>query len=143
MCSEAISSIYFLHRGDKKQAWRYLDSDEVFMYCSGAPIHVHTIEKGALRTVTLGPRAGENGIEYLAAIPANVPFTAECLDNAGWTLTACVVAPGAFVCCELGAFSHSARAGWKIEDYHHMRKAELVERFPALPADAYERFYAF
>jgi len=108
---DSISSIYFLHRGDRKQAWRYLLSEEIFTFCTGSAIRVRLYRETAvfaraqvlvidpstqtLQETVLGATATTTArTEYQAFIPAGHYFTAEVLDETSFCLTGCIVAPG-------------------------------------------------
>jgi predicted cupin superfamily sugar epimerase len=89
----AASSILFLLEAGQRSHWHRVDADEMWLFQAGAPLRLSVGEEGAsAATVVLGPDplAGQ-APQHL--VPAGAWQSAEG-PAGGWTLVACVVAPG-------------------------------------------------
>lgn len=109
--------IYFLLPSGQFSRFHRIASDEIWIYQSGAPLKLHTIDaEGKPNTSILGPdvKAGE---ELQIIIPANTIFGAEVGAENSFTLAACMVAPG-----------------FDFLDFELLSKANLLEKYPSCEA---------
>jgi predicted cupin superfamily sugar epimerase len=89
----AATSILFLLEAGRRSHWHRVDADEMWLFQAGAPLRLSVAQEGAsAATVALGPDplAG-HAPQHL--VPAGAWQSAEGPTD-GWTLVACVVAPG-------------------------------------------------
>lgn len=89
----AATSILFLLAAGQRSHWHRVDADEMWLFQAGAPLTLSVAEGGGPpQAVTLGPDplAGQ-APQHL--VPACAWQSAEGPAE-GWTLVACVVAPG-------------------------------------------------
>ena len=89
----AATSILFLLETGQRSHWHRVDADELWIFQAGAPLALSVAESGgAGRTVTLGVDTGL-GQAPQHLVPARA-WQSAVGAAAGWTLVACVVAPG-------------------------------------------------
>jgi predicted cupin superfamily sugar epimerase len=103
----AATAILFLLEAGQRSHWHRVDADELWIFQAGAPLPLSVAGAGPpVCTVVLGPdpRLGQSP-QHL--VPAQAWQSAQGAD-AGWTLVACVVAPG----FEFAGFE-LAPPGWK------------------------------
>jgi predicted cupin superfamily sugar epimerase len=86
--SLATSILYLLAAGERS-AWHRVRGDELWLWQSGAPMELGVA--GATRVV--GPDPG-SGHELQVLVPAGAWQSATTAGSPGWSLVACVVAPG-------------------------------------------------
>jgi predicted cupin superfamily sugar epimerase len=89
----AATAILFLLEAGGRSHWHRVDADELWVFQAGAPLALCVgTAAGLHRTVTLGPDplVGQTP-QHL--VPAHAWQSAEASPD-GWTLVACVVAPG-------------------------------------------------
>ncbi len=89
----AATSILFLLEAGQRSHWHRVDAGEMWLFQAGAPVALSIAEEGGTaRTVTLGPDplAGQT-LQQL--VPPGAWQSAEGPAQ-GWSLVACVVAPG-------------------------------------------------
>ena len=88
----AATSILFLLEAGERSHWHRVDADELWIFQAGVPLALSVSSDGAPLTVTLGadPLAGQTP-QHL--VPAGA-WQSAVAGEAGWTLVACVVAPG-------------------------------------------------
>jgi predicted cupin superfamily sugar epimerase len=89
----AATAILFLLEAGQRSHWHRVDAGEMWLFQAGAPLSLSVAETGAApRTVTLGadPLAG-HAPQHL--VPPHAWQAAQGAAD-GWTLVACVVAPG-------------------------------------------------
>ena len=87
------TAILFLLEAGQRSHWHRVDADELWIFQAGAPLALSTAGAGgALEAVMLGadPRLGQAPQHLVAAGAWQSAEGAA----AGWTLVACVVAPG-------------------------------------------------
>lgn len=89
----AATSILFLLEAGRRSHWHRVDADELWIFQAGAPLALSVAEAGGTaRTVVLGPEP-HRGQTPQQLVPAHAWQSAKGA-AAGWTLVACVVAPG-------------------------------------------------
>lgn len=88
----AATSILFLLEPHQRSHWHRVDADELWIFQAGAPLTLSVAEGGVARQVVLGvdPQHGQSP-QHL--VPAGA-WQSAVGAVAGWTLVACVVAPG-------------------------------------------------
>lgn len=90
----AATAILFLLEAGRRSHWHRVDAGEMWLFQAGAPLalSVAPAAGGAAETVTLGPDplAGETP-QHL--VPPGAWQSAQASPD-GWTLVACLVAPG-------------------------------------------------
>lgn len=89
----AATAILFLLEAGQRSHWHRVDAGELWLFQAGAPLELGVAPDGrAPQTVTIGPDplAGQTP-QHL--VPPRAWQSAQASD-AGWTLVACVVAPG-------------------------------------------------
>jgi predicted cupin superfamily sugar epimerase len=89
----AATSILFLLEAGQRSHWHRVDADELWLFQAGAPLQLSVAADGrSAETVAIGPDplAGE-APQHL--VPTGAWQSAQASDM-GWTLVACVVAPG-------------------------------------------------
>ena len=88
----AATSILFLLQADQRSHWHRVDAGEMWLFQAGRPLSLSMADGGPMRTVILGPDplAGHAPQQL---VPAGAWQSAEGPAE-GWTLAACVVAPG-------------------------------------------------
>jgi predicted cupin superfamily sugar epimerase len=88
---QACTSIYYLLEGGDYSGFHRLQSDEVWYFHKGAPLHIHAINKDGI--YTLHELADNLTGNLSVVIPAGVWFAAELATRDGFTLVSCAVAP--------------------------------------------------
>lgn len=95
--------IYFLLQQGQFSAFHRLQTDELWHFYAGGPLHIHQIEPGGtLRTQTIG---NDPGMEqpFCALVKGQTWFAAEPAPGAEYSLCGCSMAPGfAYSDFELG-----------------------------------------
>jgi predicted cupin superfamily sugar epimerase len=91
---QCASLIYYLLNKEERSAFHRLQSDEIWLFHSGASLNLYLIDReGNLRIETLGAHP-EQG-EYLQVfVPANTWFAAELKQKDSYSLMSCLVSPG-------------------------------------------------
>jgi len=90
-CSTAI---YFLVEAGKFSSLHRIQSDELWHFYTGAPLLVSVIHPdGRLEDIRLGANP-ENGEVFQAVVPAGAWFGSRLLQESGYALVGCTVAPG-------------------------------------------------
>jgi len=109
----AATAIYYLLGGKDRSTWHRIDSEEMWHFYEGDPLHVHVLQPhGALQTFRLGNPLEHDGADFQALVPAGAWFAAECTVQDGHSLVGCTVAPG----FEFDAFE-IAQAELLLEDW--------------------------
>lgn len=89
---QACTSIYYLLEGEDYSGFHRIQSDEIWYFHKGSPLHIHVISA-----------AGEHEIHELSdtetgslslVVPAGLWFASELPAKAGYALVSCAVAPG-------------------------------------------------
>jgi predicted cupin superfamily sugar epimerase len=88
----AATSILFLLEAGQRSHWHRVDAGEMWLFQAGVPLSLSVADGGPVRTLVLGPDplAG-HVLQHL--VPPRAWQSAEGPAE-GWTLVACVVAPG-------------------------------------------------
>ena len=102
----ASTVIYFLLGRGERSRWHRIDTVEVWLYHTGAPLALEIVasEASPVERLTLGPDL-VSGARPQAIVPAHAWQSAQSLGD--WTLASCTVAPG----FEFRGFE-VAREGW-------------------------------
>jgi predicted cupin superfamily sugar epimerase len=102
----ASTVIYFLLGRGERSRWHRIDTVEVWLYHTGAPLALEIVasEASPVERLTLGPDL-VSGARPQAIVPAHAWQSAQSLGD--WTLASCTVAPG----FEFRGFE-VARDGW-------------------------------
>ncbi|CAN7303474.1 cupin domain-containing protein [Phenylobacterium sp. LjRoot225] len=88
----AASAILFLLEAGQRSHWHRVDAGELWLFQAGAPFELSVAAPGEPpQTVVLGP-APHDGHTLQHLVPTGAWQSAQ--TGAGWTLVACVVAPG-------------------------------------------------
>lgn len=89
-----MSCIYFLLTSDSFSSFHKLQSDEIWNFYKGQAIRLTTINaNGELKQELLGPDIDEGQASQIA-VPANTWMAAEIVEDNGFALLGCTVAPG-------------------------------------------------
>lgn len=88
------TSIYFLLKSGERSLLHRLQSDEIWYYHQGSPIHLFCIDsQGDLKEVIIGPGTEKN--EFLQyTVPEGTIFGGLVLGQDSFCLTSCMVTPG-------------------------------------------------
>ena len=88
------TAIYFLLRGHEYSALHRIASDELWHFCTGTPLTIHTIDSAArYGRIHLGSDP-EQGQVFQAVVSAGTWFGAIVDDPDAYALVGCTVAPG-------------------------------------------------
>jgi predicted cupin superfamily sugar epimerase len=88
----ACSSIYYLLSGADFSGFHRIESDEIWYFHKGQPLHIHVIDaNGMLTTHELSDQTSGN---LQVVVEANQWFAAELPAAEGYALMSCAVAPG-------------------------------------------------
>ena len=89
----ASTVIYFLLGRGERSRWHRIDTVEVWLYHTGAPLALEIVasEASPVERLTLGPDL-VSGARPQAIVPAHAWQSAHSLGD--WTLASCTVAPG-------------------------------------------------
>ncbi|ASU41436.1 hypothetical protein hmeg3_13570 [Herbaspirillum sp. meg3] len=91
----AATAIYYLLRQGERSTWHRIQSDEMWHFYAGEPLHIHVLEHGReLYTLTLGNPLTQDGAMFQALVPAGAWFAAQCAGSGAYALVGCTVAPG-------------------------------------------------
>ena len=108
-----MSCIYFLLTADNFSSFHKLQSDEIWNFYTGQAVKLTTIiARGELNQKLLGPDM-EQGQAFQLAVPANTWMAAEIVDDSGFALLGCTVAPG-----------------FQFEDWELGERKKLLQLFP-------------
>ncbi|MDP9077467.1 MAG: cupin domain-containing protein [Bacteroidota bacterium] len=89
---KACTSIYYLLEGEDYSGFHRIQSDEMWYFHKGSPLHVHVIdENGNHNPLELSDNATGN---LSLVVKAGLWFAAEISSKTGFTLVSCAVAPG-------------------------------------------------
>ncbi|GAB4312676.1 MAG: hypothetical protein Kow00127_03350 [Bacteroidales bacterium] len=87
------TAIYYLLESGDFSAFHRIKSDEIWNYYSGSPIRITLLKEGKIAELILGPDL-LNGELFQVVIPKNTWFAAEPVNDEGYSLAGCIVAPG-------------------------------------------------
>jgi len=88
------TAIYFLLLEDKFSAFHRIQSDELWHFYAGSPLHIYVIDQqGHLQTICLGSNP-EKGEQFQAVVPAHCWFASCMAQPHTYALVGCTVAPG-------------------------------------------------
>ena len=91
----AATAIYYLLRQGERSTWHRIQSDEMWHFYAGEPLHIHVLEHGReLYTLILGNPSTHDGAIFQALVPAGAWFAAQCAGSGAYALVGCTVAPG-------------------------------------------------
>jgi predicted cupin superfamily sugar epimerase len=111
----ASTAIYYLLCDGAYSAWHRIQSDEVWHFYAGGPLHVHVLDDdGALATHRLGNAIEDPRAVFQAVVPARCWFAAEPVSADRHTLVGCTVAPG-----------------FEFSDFELADAGQLAAQFPA------------
>ena len=89
---QACTSIYYLLEGNDYSGFHRIQSDEVWYFHKGVPLHIHVINTdGNPEVWELSDLPSAN---LSLVVPAGLWFAAEIPSKEGYTLVSCAVAPG-------------------------------------------------
>jgi predicted cupin superfamily sugar epimerase len=88
----ACTSIYYLLEGEDYSGFHRLQSDEIWYFHKGVPIHIHVINKTGQYNITELSEGDEGSFSFV--VKAGDWFAAEIPSKSGFTLVSCAVAPG-------------------------------------------------
>lgn len=93
--SRSISTaIYFLLKGTEHSAFHRIKSDEIWHFYEGIPLLIYVINlEGKLEVIKLGNEL-DTGCTYQATVKAGNWFASKPINEHGFSLVGCTVAPG-------------------------------------------------
>ena len=116
---QACTSIYYLISDADFSGFHRIESDEIWYFHKGSPLHIHIIDaNGALATRELSDKATGN---LQVVVEAGQWFAAELPGAKGYVLVSCAVAPG----FDFGEFKMAKKADMTQLYPQH---SELVSR---------------
>lgn len=117
---QALTSIYFLLTKKSPSMFHSIESDEIWYYHAGNPVHIYTLNsKRGANTLSLGNNDGQ---QFQAVVLAGDIFAAESMGDKPFSLVSCAVAPG----FEFEEFRLHSRQELLTEHPNHK---ELIEKF--------------
>ena len=88
------TAIYFLLEGHQFSAFHRIKSDELWHFYYGIPLMVYIIHTdGHLETLKIGNDPGD-GCSFQGTVKAGCWFASKPINNTGFSLVGCTVAPG-------------------------------------------------
>jgi len=108
---QACTSIHYLLEGTDFSGFHRIESDEIWYFHKGGPLHIHVIDlNGTLTTHELSDkRTGDLQV----VVEGGQWFAAELPSIEGYVLVSCAVAPG-----------------FEFTEFKMARKAEMAEQYP-------------
>jgi predicted cupin superfamily sugar epimerase len=107
------TGIYFLLESHHISALHRIESDEMWHFYAGCPLHVYVIDaEGKLEIIRLGNNP-EKGEVFQAVVPAGKWFGSKPAEENSYSLVGCTVAPG-----------------FDFEDFEMKSREELLTMFP-------------
>jgi predicted cupin superfamily sugar epimerase len=107
------TSIYFLLRSEDYSLFHRIQSDELWHYYAGSSLTLYILDKGGLKTFTLGPNPEKGEILQLV-IPFNTWFGAKVNQPDSYVLSGCTVSPG-----------------FDFNDFEMARRQDLLQAYPS------------
>jgi predicted cupin superfamily sugar epimerase len=108
-----LTSIYFLLTAENVSKFHRIKSDELWYFHAGSPLIVHTLSENGHEQHLLGLDLNKGQQPFLW-IPKDTIFGSSILDNEGYSLVSCAVAPG-----------------FDFRDFELFDRSFLLEKFPA------------
>lgn len=90
---DLLTSIYFLLTSENVSRFHRIKSDELWYFHAGSPLIVHTLSEGGHVQHHLGLDLSKGQQPFLW-IPKETIFGSTVLENDGFSLVSCAVAPG-------------------------------------------------
>jgi hypothetical protein len=106
-----LTSIYFLLTAENVSRFHRIKSDELWYFHAGSPLIVHTLSKRGHEQHHLGLDLSKGQQPFLW-IPKDTIFGSTILNDEGYSLVSCAVAPG-----------------FDFRDFELFERAELLEVF--------------
>lgn len=108
---QACTSIYYLLGGRDFSGFHQIESDEMWYFHKGSPLHIHSIDtNGVLTTRELSDQpTGDLSV----TVEAGQWFAAELPSGDGYVLVSCAVAPG-----------------FDFSEFKMARKSEMIAEYP-------------
>jgi predicted cupin superfamily sugar epimerase len=106
-----LTSIYFLLTAENASRFHRIKSDELWYFHAGSPLIVHTLSKRGHEQHHLGLDLSKGQQPFLW-IPKDTIFGSTILNDEGYSLVSCAVAPG-----------------FDFRDFELFERAELLEVF--------------
>jgi len=108
---QACTSIFYLVSGADFSGFHRIESDEIWYFHKGAPLHIHVIDlNGSLTTHELSDKATGS---LQVVVEAGQWFAAELPDQQGYALVSCAVAPG-----------------FEFSEFRMAKKAQMAQQYP-------------
>jgi len=108
-----LTSIYFLLTAGNVSRFHRIKSDELWYFHYGNPVIVHTLDENGHTEHVLGNDLSKGQQPYLM-VQANTLFGSSLLNDVGFALVSCPVAPG-----------------FDFRDFELPSRSELLSQFPA------------
>lgn len=107
------TAIYFLLLEDKFSAFHRIQSDELWHFYAGSPIHIYVIDpQGNLQMICLGNNI-DAGKQFQVVVPARCWFAARMAQPHSYALVGCTVAPG-----------------FDFQDFEMAERKNLISQYP-------------
>jgi predicted cupin superfamily sugar epimerase len=88
------TAIYFLLKGNQYSAFHRIKSDELWHFYDGCGLHIYVIHPDGTGEVLLLGDDLKNGFRFQQLVKAGCWFASKPIDEYGFTLCGCTVAPG-------------------------------------------------
>jgi predicted cupin superfamily sugar epimerase len=109
---QLLTSIYFLLTSANVSKFHRIKSDELWYFHAGSPLIVHTLGEHGHQQHHLGLDLS-NGQQPFLWIPKDTIFGSTVLENDGFSLVSCAVAPG-----------------FDFRDFELFKRSELLAAYP-------------
>lgn len=109
---QLLTSIYFLLTAENVSKFHRIKSDELWYFHAGSPLIVHTLSEKGHEQHHLGLDLSKGQQPFLW-IPKDTIFGSTILNDQGYSLVSCAVAPG-----------------FDFRDFELFERAELLDAFP-------------
>jgi hypothetical protein len=110
-----MTSIYFLVLSEHPALLHRVHSDELWVFLDGSPLTIHTIDPGGKYQAFLLGRAIHEGHTMQYCVPAGTWFGETIDSQGGYSLVACIVAPG-----------------FEYADFELAHRTEMIRLYPGL-----------
>jgi len=108
---QACTSIYYLLEGTDYSGFHRIESDEIWYFHKGVPLHIHVINEHGVHTALELSDAATGNLSI--AIKAGLWFAAGIPSRKDFTLSSCAVAPG-----------------FEFSEFEMAKKDELIALYP-------------